>query len=387
MRPGYHSFMKDFFAEALELHASSTVLDGHADTPQRFVDEGWDWLDNGLGPGQLSAEEARKGGLDGGFLIAWPEPEAWAGRFAERTQALIQGIHRQAARYPEALRVCLNASDIDAARQAGQFGALIGIEGGHAIENSLDCLRLFHGMGARYMTLTWANANDWCGSSGAGANSMGLTAFGRDVVHEMNRLGMLVDVSHVSDAAFWDVLETSAAPVIASHSSARALCGAARNLTDDMVRALASRGGVVMVNFFAAFVSDTWREAWNAIKPDVEEVLVPVRERYLQRREPLPFFAELEVERTFARQLPPVPFSLLVDHFDHLLRVAGKDHVGIGSDFDGIALSVEGLESAADLPKITAGLLERGWQANDLRGMLGENLLRVLERAQDCATT
>lgn len=377
--------MRDFLAEAHELHASSIVLDGHADTPQRFVDEGWNWVGDPLGAGQLSSESAHAGGLHGGFLIAWPEPEAWAGQFAERTTKLIGSIHQQALRHPEALRICRNTADIRAARQSGQFAALIGIEGGHAIENSLDHLRAFYRMGARYMTLTWANANDWCGSSGVGANSMGLTGFGRDVVREMNRLGMLVDVSHVSDAAFWDVLETSSAPVIASHSSARTLCGAARNLTDDMVRALAAKGGLVMVNFFAAFLSDTWRADWNALKPDLEEALMPVREHYVQRGKPMPFFAELEIERAFARRLRPIPFSVLVDHFDHLLRVAEPDHVGIGSDFDGIALSVEGMETAADLPKITTGLLERGWRGDDLHGMLGANLLRLLDRAQEHA--
>ncbi len=378
--------MRDFLEEARALHRACTVLDGHADTPQRFVDDGWDWVGAPLGMGQLSGETARMGGLHGGFLIAWPQPEAWSGKFAERTAVLIEGIHRQAQRHPEAIRVCRTAAEVRAARQAGCFAAMIGIEGGHAIENSLDRLRDFHREGARYMTLTWANANDWCGSSGVGANSMGLTEFGRDVVREMNQLGMLVDVSHVSDAAFWDVLETSSAPVIASHSSARALCGAARNLTDEMIQALAAKDGMVMVNFFAAFVSDAWREGWNAIKPAIEEALLPVRERYRRQGEPMPYFAEMEVERAFARTLPPVPFSVLVDHFDHMLRVAGPAHVGIGSDFDGIALSVEGMESAADLPKITAGLLERGWHAADLRGMLGENLLRVLAESEACAT-
>ncbi|MGI4756924.1 MAG: dipeptidase [Janthinobacterium lividum] len=378
--------MTEFLAAANELHRQSIVLDGHADTPQRFLDESWNWVGDDLGLGQLSGATALKGGLDGGFLIAWPEPTAWTGRFAERTNVLIESVHRQAARHPESLRVCRTPDEIRAARRDGVFAAMIGVEGGHAIENRLDLLRQFHEGGARYMTLTWANANDWCGSSRAGENAMGLTDFGRDVVHEMNRLGMLVDVSHVSDHAFTDVLETSAAPIIASHSSARSLCGAARNLTDDMVRALAAKGGLVMVNFFAAFLSDDWRAHWNATKPEMEAALKPVRDRYAANKQPLPFFAELEIERGFARSLPAVPFSVLVDHFDHLLRVAGPEHVGIGSDFDGIPLSVEGMETAADLPKITAGLLQRGWQADDLRGMLGENLLRVMGEAQALAS-
>ncbi len=375
--------MRDFLAEARQLHAASVVLDGHADTPQRFVDEGWNWIGDPLGMGQLSAETAREGGLDGGFLIAWPEPEAWAGRFAERTRALMASIHAQAAKHPEALAVCRTPEEILAAREAGRFAGMVGVEGGHAIENDLGILREFFDHGARYMTLTWANANDWCGSSGAGANAMGLTAFGRDVIAEMNGLGMLVDVSHVSDAAFWDVLETSKAPVIASHSSARAICGAARNLTDEMAVALAAKGGVVMVNFYAAFVSDEYRHAYNAKKPEFEAALEPIKKAFAERGVALPFHTELEALRPLARTLPVIPFSVLVDHFDHLLRLVGPAHVGIGSDFDGITLSVEGMETAADLPKVTAGLLERGWAADALKGLLGENLLRVMGIAQE----
>lgn len=373
--------MRDFLAEAKALHDSAIVLDGHADTPQRFIDEAWQWRGSPLGIGQLSAETATAGHLHGGFLIAWPEPDAWAGRFAARTRALIAGIHAQAAANPDSFSVCTTAAEVRAAKAAHRYAALIGVEGGHAIENNLETIRQFHSEGARYMTLTWANANDWCGSSGYGGSG-GLTSFGRDVVREMNRIGMIVDVSHVSDAAFHDVLETSSAPVIASHSSSRHVCPAARNLTDEMAQALAAKGGVVMVNFFAAFVSDDWRKAWNATKPDMNAALVQAR----QLKPRFTFFDELAIERHFAKRIPPAPFSLLVDHFDHLLKLVGTRHVGIGSDFDGIALSVEGMETAADLPKLTAALLERGWPADDLRGMLGENLLRVLQQVEDHAT-
>ncbi|SEB55589.1 dipeptidase [Terriglobus roseus] len=374
--------MEDFLTQARELHAECIVLDGHADTPQRFVDDNWNWIGDPLGLGQLSAETATEGCLDGGFLIAWPEPEAWAGHFAARTRSLIASVHAQAVKYPAALRICRTPEEVRNAKSAGRFAALIGVEGGHAIENSLGILREFHASGARYMTLTWANANDWCGSSGGGANPMGLTAFGRDVIAEMNRLGMMVDVSHVSDAAFWDVLEVSRVPVIASHSSVRHLCDAARNLTDEMALAIAARGGVVMVNFYAAFLSDAWRAAWNAQKPELLAALDVVRERFAAKGQRMPFSAEIAVDREFARRIPPVPFSVLLDHFDHLLKLVGPGHVGIGSDFDGIALSVEGMETAADLPKITAGLLERGWSPDDLRGVLGENLLRVMSAVQ-----
>jgi len=376
--------MRDFLAEAKALHGNLAVLDGHADTPQRFVDEGWNWVGDALGPGQLSAETAHTGGLSGGFLIAWPEPEAWAGQFTQRTQQLIAGIHAQANKHPEALAICTTTKEVRAAKEAGKYAALIGVEGGHAIENNLETLHDFYRQGVRYMTLTWANANDWCGSSGYGGDG-GLTSFGRNVVRRMNRLGMLVDVSHVSDKAFHDVLQTSRVPVIASHSSARALCHAARNLTDAMAQQLAEKGGVVMVNFFAAFLSDGWRAAWNNMKPQMDNALDAAREQHKALGKQLTFFDELAIERDFARRIPPVPFSVLVDHFDYFLKLIGPDHVGIGSDFDGIALSVEGMETAADLPKITAALLERGWQPDALKGMLGENLLRILQQAESAA--
>ena len=376
--------MRDLLLAARHLHATAMVLDGHADTPQRFLDEGWQWQSQSLGIGQLSAETARIGGLDGSFLIAWPNPTEWAGRCAERTRMLIAAIHEQAAKYPERFAVCRDPIEIRSAKEQDKFAAIIGVEGGHAIEESLDILREFFASGARYMTLTWATSLEWCGSSGEGKNAKGLTDFGRDVVREMNRIGMLVDVSHVSDAAFWDVLETSSVPVVASHSSSRALCNAARNLTDEMAVALAQKGGLIMVNFYAAFLSDSWRAAYVAQRPEVEVALTPIRERYRELGEPVPFIAELETIRRYARQLPPVPMSILVDHFDHLLRLVGPDHVGIGSDFDGMALSVEGMESAADLPKITAALLERGWRAEQLKELLGENLLRILGEVQSC---
>ena len=206
-------------AEAHALHATAIVLDGHADTPQRFADERWQWTSDDLGLGCLSAATARQGGLHGGFMVAWPQPGFWAGCFAARTRDLIRSIHGQAERHPEALCLCRSAAEVRAAKRAGTYAALIGVEGGHAIENSLDVLREFAACGVRYLTLTWANDNDWCGSSGDHADHKGLSSFGREVVREMNRLGMLVDVSHVSDQAFWDVLDTSAVPVIASHSS------------------------------------------------------------------------------------------------------------------------------------------------------------------------
>jgi membrane dipeptidase len=232
------------------------------------------------------------------------------------------------------------------------------------------------------MTLTWSNTNEWADSSGdlddpAVEHHGGLTAYGREVVAEMNRLGMMVDVSHVSDATLADVLEVSSAPVIASHSSARALTDAARNLTDEQLRAIAAKGGVVMVNFFPAFIDEAWRTAWNAQRPERRVAHAALEAEYRADGLPVPFHASNRVDRAFAARLPLSPLSSLIDHIDHIARVAGMEHVGLGTDFDGIPSLPEGIESAADLPKVTAGLLERGWSAEDLRKLLGGNLLRV----------
>ncbi len=374
--------MPDDLTQALALHADWLVVDGHADTPQRFADEGWQWTDPELRGGQISAATAAQGGLDAAFFALWAEPTQWQGRLEERTLQLLTAVEGQLARHAGALTLCTSAAQVREARVAGRFAALLGMEGGHSIGTDLDLLRHLHARGVRYMTLSWSNTNDWCDSSNDAARHGGLTAFGCEVVREMNRLGMLVDVSHVSDAAFWQAARTSCAPVIASHSSARALTAAPRNLTDDQLRAVAASGGVVMVNFFAAFVSEPFRAAWNAQRHEREAAVDAARGRAQEGGEPFHFSDELALDRQFALRLPRPPLGALLDHVEHVLRVCGPAHTGLGSDFDGIPLAPEGIDSAADLPCITAGLLARGWKPHDLRGMLGENILRVLDQAQ-----
>jgi membrane dipeptidase len=295
------------------------------------------------------------------------------------------------------MRLGLSAEDIVQAHKDGIFCALMGVEGGHSIENNLDNLRLYHRLGVRYMTLTWSNSNEWADSSGdledpAVQHHGGLTDFGRDVVREMNRLGMMVDISHVSDETFWQVLQTTRAPVIASHSSARALTHSARNLTDEQLRAMATNNGVVMVNFYPPFIDETWRKTWGPKDPRREAMHVAAAAPYLERGEPVPYAVSLATDRAYyaeylAATLPMAPLSALVDHFVHIIEVAGIDHVGIGTDFDGIQFLPEGLHSAADLPKVTAALIERGYTTDQLHKLLGGNLLRVFADAQSAATT
>ena len=369
-----------------QVHASALVIDTHADTPQRFVDESWNFP-SPLGSGHLNLETARAGNLAAEFFAIWPEPSAWEGRFSHRTLCLIDGVLEQVRGHPAELALCTSPDDILAARTDGKFAILMGIEGGHAIENSLALLRVYHALGVRYMTLTWANSNEWADSSGDLddpdiPHHNGLTDFGREVIAEMNRLGMMIDVSHASDKTFADVLAASRAPVIASHSCARALSDSPRNLSDDQLRALSSNGGLCMVNFYAAFVDENYRQAVQTIRAERSGKHQALAAEFAAKAEPIPFHLSNQIDRDFAARLTRPPFESLIDQFDHIIRVAGVDHVGIGTDFDGISAMPEGIDSAADLPKITTALLARGYSAEDLRKVLGGNLMRVFAEVQ-----
>lgn len=374
-----------------KIHANSLVIDGHADTPQRFVDEGWNFSDP-LQGGMLNLQTAHDGNLAAGFFAIWVEPKEWRGRFAHRTLQLIDGVYEQLRRHPKSMRLGLTPEDVLQAHRDKVFCVLLGIEGGHSIEADLGLLRVYHRLGVRYMTLTWSNTNEWADSSGdmddvSVQHHGGLTGFGREVVREMNRLGMMVDVSHVADTTFWDVLQTTHAPIIASHSSARALTDVPRNLTDEQLRAIATNDGIVMVNFYPAFIDARWREGWAATRAERESLYEETASAYRQRGEPVPYNVPMSVDRTYYAEhmratLPLAPLRALVDHIDHVAQVAGIDHVGLGSDFDGFPILPEGLQSAADLPKITAALVERGYREEQLAKLLGGNLLRVFGEVQ-----
>ncbi len=370
-----------------EVHRNAIVLDAHADTPQRFVDERWDFT-GPLAGGMLSLETARSGNLAGELFALWVEPTQWQGRFAHRAFSLLDGLLEQVRLHPAEMALCTSADDVLAAHASGRFAAMISIEGGHAIEADLGLLRLFYRLGVRAMTLTWSNTNEWADSSGdiddpTVTHHDGLTDFGREVVAEMNRLGMIVDTSHVSDKTFWDVLEVSKAPVIASHSSARSLTHSTRNLTDEMLVAIAKSGGVAMVNFYPAFIDEAYRLAWNAQRPERQLAHAALEEQYAGR--PVPFAASTLIDREHTARIPRAAFSSLIDHFMHMIEVAGVDHIGIGTDFDGIPQLPEGLDSAADLPRITAALMERGVTAEDVHKILGGNFLRVFRAVEAAA--
>jgi membrane dipeptidase len=379
--------MTDLKSDPIAVHNSSLVIDTHADTPQRFVDESWNFTDP-LNGGMLNYDSAKKGNLDAQFFSIWVDPSQYpANASARRTLNLIDATLEQVRRNPDKLQLCLSSDDILATHKQGKFAVLMGIEGGHSIEDSLGLLRDYYRLGVRYMTLTWSNTNNWADSSGdiddnTVRHHNGLTPFGKQVVAEMNRLGMMVDISHVSDKTFWDVIATTRTPIIASHSSARALTNAGRNLTDEMLLAMKKNNGVVMVNFFPAFIDEKWRQAWSAQAPERKKAQQAMEAGYKSKGLPVPYNASDKIDREFAAKIGRAPFNSLIDHFDHVIKIAGIDHVGIGTDFDGIPVPPEGIDSAADLPKITAALMARGYTAEDMRKLLGGNLLRVFREVQ-----
>ncbi len=378
-------------AKARQIHDSAIVIDTHADTPQRFLDEGFDiGTVTPVSKGNIDLQKVRQGNLGAEFFSIWVEPGYFDGHYTRRALDLIDSVYLQVSNHPGQMTMAYSAEDIVRARTSPnkKFAALLGLEGGHAIENDIHVLRDFYRLGVRYMTLTWSNTNEWADSSGDINNPKvqhhdGLTPFGKQVVAEMNRLGMMVDISHVADKTFWDVMAASKAPVIASHSSARALADHPRNMTDDMLKAMAKNDGVVMVNFYDAFLDEDFRRAFAAQEPDRDAAVKANEAKLRAEGKPLNYAAvEDPVEKEWAAKLPHPQFKVLIDHIAHIAKVAGVAHVGLGSDFDGNPAMPQGMDSAADLPKITQALLDRGYTADQIKGILGGNLLRVFRRVE-----
>lgn len=374
---------KSSVTRANAVHNSSIVIDTHADTPGRFVDENFD-IGSDAGRGHIDLAKIKKGNLGAEFFSIWVDPEKYKGQYAHRAFDMIDSVHEQVRRHPQDMVMAYSAEDIVRARTGPhkRLATLMGVEGGHAIENDIRILRDYYRLGARYMTLTWMNTNEWADASGDDTDPQvqhhgGLTPFGKDIVREMNRLGMMVDVSHVSDKTFWDVINTTKAPVIASHSSARAITNHYRNMDDSMLRAVAKNGGVVQVNFASFFDDQTFLTQYQLQQQAIKQSFQELDERLKDATPEVRTREHEKLEDEWARRIPRPPLKSLIDHFDHIAKVAGVDHVGIGSDFDGITSAPEGIDSAADLPKITEALMARGYTAQDMRKILGGNLLRV----------
>jgi len=361
-----------------DIHFHAIVVDGHCDTPYRMLRRNFH-LDEHDTEAQVDLRSLMEGGITASFFAAYVPPY-YAGRGAAKfAYRVIDLIRTETERYPNQLSFSSGTDGIRDAKRHGKIAILIGVEGGHAIEDSLDTLRDFYRLGARYMTLTHVNTNNWCDSSGDAPRHGGLTDFGRDVVRTMNDLGMIVDISHVSDDAFYATLETTRTPVVATHSSCRALCRHPRNMTDDMLRALSKNGGVCMINFFSAFVND-----------DVAQVVMKARKR--AREDPTEGGTEELPDDTTdwdaylewfnALGCPTATLDDVANHIMHAVNIAGVDHVGIGSDFDGVPALPNDLQTAAALPRLTARLLERGLTEFDVEKILGANFLRVFAQIE-----
>lgn len=365
--------------ESVGIHNDAIVVDGHNDIGTWILDFHFDLGMEGADPEKRRAElywvfdwllpepsgnelrthtdlnRLRLGGVDAQFFSIFPHPrsEDEPGGSNGRAHAMIDALEMQIERHGRQLESATREEDVRRIAGEGKIAVLLGLEGGHAIEDDLEKLREFRQRGVRYMTLTWSNTNNWADSSGDGARHGGLTPFGREVVLEMNRLGMVVDVSHASDETFWDVLETTRAPIMASHSSARALVDNSRNLSDEMFRAIAKNGGIAMINFGGTAIDPRKAGIWSLFG-DVVLHFGPSRVRLEQ----------------------------LLDHIAHAVVIAGIDHVGLGSDFDGTLFLPEGASDVSMFPNITAGLLNRGYSEAEVRKILGENVLRVLRQAE-----
>jgi membrane dipeptidase len=374
-------------AEVMRVHRSATLIDAHNDVPWRVV-EGFD-IGPRSGEWHTDLPRLKEGGVGAVFFSVYISALYVNGnRSAHQALDVIDAVRNGIVRrYPNDFALVTTAAGIEQARREGKIAALMGLEGGHAIEDDLALLRQYFELGVRYMTLTHSNTNNWADSSGDAAKAGvkhhgGLTDFGRQVVREMNRLGMMVDVSHVSDETFWDALETSRAPLIASHSSARAVTNHPRNMTDEMIAAMAKKGGVIQINFNCGFISEKFRAAQAAEEPRLEERFK--REAGGER------LSEPQRDMLYARlrremKLTRATMSDLLAHIDHVRSLAGIDAIGIGSDFNGVSCVPEGLDDVSQFPNLTRALLERGYSAEDIRKIYGGNLLRVMRAVEAAA--
>ena len=383
------AFTQTVSPRARAIHDSAIVVDTHADTPQRFLYQDFDiGTADPKDVGHISLDKARAGNLGAEFFSLWADPGTTSGHFAKSTFDMIDSLYEQAARHPDRMMMAFSVNDIERAHKQKKLAALMGIEGGHSIENDIHLLRDYYRLGVRYMTLSWSNTNEWADSSGdiddpKVEHHNGLTNFGKQVVLEMNRLGMMVDISHVADKTFFDAIATTKAPIIASHSSARLLTNHPRNMTDDMLQAVAKNGGVVQANFYNAFIDESYRKAADAQKKDVEAAVAARVAQLKAEGKPVTYLDKDQIEREWGAKIPRPPLKSLIDHIDHIAKVAGVDHVGLGSDFDGVSGAMpEGIDSAADLPKITQALLDRNYSAEDVHKILGGNLLRVFRQVE-----
>jgi membrane dipeptidase len=371
----------DISQKAHDLHFSSIVVDTHDDTTQRLLDPKFDF---GIrhNDGSIDIPRMREGNLSAIFFSIWISGTVTGPEAVKRAMDQIDVVRELPVRYPKDIALARTADDVRRIHADGKVAALMGIEGGHMIDNDLGVLRDFARLGVRYMTLTHMVDTDWADSSTGKSTHNGLTDFGRQLVHEMNRMGIMVDISHVSDKTFYDALAISEAPMIASHSSCRSICDAPRNMTDEMIKALAAKGGVVQINYHVGFLSQEFRNADKA-NPDMGKAMQEEIKKRCGENEGCQLTEGDKLTREYVAQgkLPRVEWTKIIEHIDHAVKLAGADHVGLGSDFDGANMPY-GMEDASHLPQITNALLAKGYSAGDIQKILGGNTLRVMEQVE-----
>jgi membrane dipeptidase len=374
----------DISPKARALHFRSIVVDTHDDTTQRMLDPRFD-LGIRHADGNVDIPRMREGGLDAIFFSIWIPGTITGPEAVQKALEQISAVRRQVTGHSRDLVLATTAADIRNAFAEHKIAALMGVEGGHMINSDLGVLRKYAGLGVRYMTLTHSVNVAWADSSTDTAAHNGLTDFGKQVVREMNRLGMMVDISHVADKTFYDVLTIGEAPVIASHSSCRALCDAPRNMTDQMLKDLAAKGGVIQINYHIGFLSQEFRDAEKANPALEKEIDVEVKKRCGQT-EACQLLEREKITRELVAQgrLPRVNWTSIIEHIDHAVKIAGADHVGLGSDFDGANMPC-GMDDASHVPLITNALLEKGYSESDIQKILGGNTLRVMEQVEAAA--
>ena len=397
MRPGFRSlagvlgglFVATMVAggsiseRARKLHFSSIIVDTHDDTTQRLLDGHFD-LAVRHSDGSIDIPRMREGNLGAIFFSIWIPSKVTGPDAVQKALDQIDAVHEQVKKHPKDLVLATTSEEIRRAHQEGKIAVLMGVEGGHMINSDLAVLRQFASLGVGYMTLTHSGNDEWADSSTDKPVHNGLTEFGKDVVREMNKLGMIVDISHVSDKTFYDALAVSKAPVFASHSSCRAICDHPRNMTDQMMKDLAARGGVIQINYHVGFLSQEFRDAEKADPKINDEIALQVRQRCGgDGNEACQILEGDKITRVFVAQgkLPRVDYTKIIEHIDHAVKVAGIDHVGLGSDFDGANMPY-GMEDATMLPKITEALLQKGYSEGDVKKILGENTLRVMSEVE-----
>jgi membrane dipeptidase len=367
--------------KAKKLHTSSIVIDTHDDTTQRLLEPSFD-IGTRHADGNIDIPRMREGGLNAIFFSIWIPSKTVGPDAVKKAIDQIDAVREAVRKHPNDLVLATTADEVRAAKKQNKIAALMGVEGGHMIDNDLAVLRSYAVLGVRYMTLTHMGNTDWADSSTDTPAHNGLTDFGKQVVLEMNRLGVMVDISHVSDKTFYDAIATSKAPVIASHSSARALTETPRNMTDDMMRVLAKNGGVIQINYHVGFLSQEFRDFEKA-HPEAEKEINDEVKKRCGDNEACSLVMGDQVVRDLmqAGKLPKVDWTKIIDHIDQAVKIAGIDHVGLGSDFDGAVMPI-GMQDVTHLPQITGALLQKGYSESDIRKILGENTLRVMSEVE-----